>query len=297
MDKVILRKFLRAGYIEKTNLEATTHGFPQGSLISPTLSLIVLSGLEEKLAQKFKGKRSKVNAIIYADDFVVTSESKELLENEVVPLVEDFLTERSLELSKEKSCITHISQGFDFLGFNIRKYGKTPKLLIKPTKASIKSFLADIKVTIRANSGASTENLIYQLNPKITGWTNYYRHSVASKVFSYIDYRIYKMLDRWTRGRHTNKGYSWIYQKYFQRNNSLRSWHFHAKIKNDKNIVTYLDLKLASDTKIRRNTKICTNAHPYDPNYFEYFQKRKEDKRVSPVVMNSNWVYQGLIHA
>ena len=297
MDKVILKKFLRAGYIEKTNLEATSKGFPQGSPISPALALIVLSGLEAKLAQKFKGNRDKIHAIIYADDFVITGESKEVLETEVTPLVEQFLAERGLQLSKEKSRITHISQGFDFLGFHIRKYGKKQKFLTKPTKASIKDFLSDIKATIRLNFGSSAENLVQVLNPKITGWCNYYRHSASSKIFSYIDNRIYKMLDRWTRKRHHNKGFLWIYQKYFQRHGSSRRWQFHAKVKNDNGNITYLNLKLASDTKIRRHVKIRGDAHPYDPSFLEYFRKREEYKKVLPIVMSSNRVCQGLINA
>ena len=297
MDKVILKKFLQAGYIEKTNLEATTQGFPQGAIISPALALIVLSGLEEKLAHKFKRNRGKIHAIIYADDFVITGETREVLENEVVPLVEHFLADRGLELSKEKSRITHISEGFDFLGFNVRKYGKELKFLTKPTKASIKSFLADIKATIRVNFGSKTEDLIRLLNPKITGWSNYYRHSAASEIFSYIDNRVYKMLDRWTQKRHYDKGSRWIYQKYFQRNASSRRWHFHAKIKDSKRNNTCLNLKLASDTKIIRHTKIFADAHPYDPSYFEYFQKREEYSRVSPIVMNCSRVYPGLINA
>ncbi|WP_341758599.1 group II intron maturase-specific domain-containing protein [Candidatus Tisiphia endosymbiont of Ditula angustiorana] len=183
---------------------------------------------------------------------------------------------------------------------HIRKYGQKQKFLTKPTKASVKAFLADIKATVRRNFGSKTEELIYLLNPKITGWTNYYRHSAASKIFSYIDNRIYKLLYRWTRKRHYNKGFRWIYQKYFQRQASSRRWHFHAKVnKNDKKNTTtfHLNLKLASDTKIRRHTKIFADAQPYDPSYFEYFQKREEYKRVSPIVYSSNRVYQGLINA
>lgn len=300
MDKVILKKFLRAGYIEKASLVATIQGVPQGGIISPSLALIALSGLEERLAKHFKRNRGTIHAIIYADDFVITGESKEILENEVIPLVKNFLAERGLQLSLEKSRITNISQGFDFLGFHIRKYGKKLKFLTKPTKASVKSFLADIKATIRTNFGSTTEDLIRLLNPKMIGWSNYYRHSAASNIFSYIDNRIYKMLYRWTRKRHYNKGFHWIYQKYFQRMDSSRRWHFHAKIKNNdkKNITTsYLNLKLAGDTKIRRHTKILADAQPYDPSYFEYFRKREEYKRALPSVTNCSRVYQGLINA
>jgi len=296
MDKLILKKFLQAGYVEKGTLEATTQGVPQGGIISPTLALIALSGLEERLAKQFKRNRGKVNLVTYADDFIVTAESKEVLENEVVPLVAYFLKERGLQLSKEKSRITHISQGFDFLGFNIRKYGSSQKCLIKPSKASIKSFLLDIKRSITTNFGAKTEDLILLLNPKITGWTNYYRHSTASETFAKIDSRIYRMLNMWARKRHYNKGFRWIYQKYFQRLNSRRRWHFHAKTKDNKQVD--LDLKLACDTKIRRHAKIVADARPYDPKYFEYFQNRQERfKPRDPNVTENSRVRQDLLDA
>ena len=294
MDKVILKKFLRSGYIERTSIEATTSGLPQGGIISPVISLITLSGLEERLTRKFKNKRNKINLITYADDFVITGKTKEILEAEVIPIVEDFLAERGLQLSQEKSRITHISQGFNFLGFNVRKYGKKAKFLTKPTKVAVKTFIADIKRTIRSNFGANAENLIRQLNPKIIGWTKYYRHSAASKIFSYIDQRIYKMLERWSRKRHQNKGFRWIYQKYFQRKASLRRWQFYAKIQGDKQNIAYLDLRLASDTKIRRHIKIQAKAHPYDPHYFEYFQKRTENKRIPSFVANDSRTIQVL---
>ena len=88
--------------------------------------------------------------------------------------------------------LSDINEGFDFLGFNIRKYKE--KCITKPSKVAIKSFLRTIKATIKANAGAKTENLIRQLNPKIKGWSNYYQHSASSRTFSYIDHRIFKLL-------------------------------------------------------------------------------------------------------
>lgn len=299
MDKVILKKFLHVGYIEKTKLETTTQGLPQGGLASPALALIALSGLEKRLATEIADRRrKKINLISYADDFVITGRSKAVLENKVVPIVENFLGERGLELSKEKSRITNISQGFNFLGFNVRKYGKDKqKLLIKPSKASIKSFLDSVKSTIKTLPELTAEGLIKLLNPKIIGWCNYYRHSVASRVFSYIDDQIHKMIWRSLRKKHRNKGQRWIYQKYFKRYGSTRAWQFHAKVKEDKQNSDYLDLKLASDIKIRRHIKIKADANPYNPSYFDYFKKRDKYKMVSPDKMNDSWVYQGLINA
>src|SRR5262249_13721558 len=135
MEKTILHKWLRAGFMEKRILYPTTEGTPQGGVASPTLANLVLDGLERKLKEHFpKTKRgnTKVNLCRYADDFVISGCSKELLENEVKPVVEAFLKERGLELSPEKTHITHITEGFDFLGQNVRKYKEG--IRVKPSK-------------------------------------------------------------------------------------------------------------------------------------------------------------------
>jgi len=130
MEKEVLRKWLKAGYIEKRKLFPTESGTPQGGVYSPTLMNFTLNGLEKVLKSKFKVK-DKLNFVRYADDFVITGNSKEFLETEVKPLVETFLSERGLELSKTKTLITHVDKGFDFLGMNIRKYNG--KLLTIPS--------------------------------------------------------------------------------------------------------------------------------------------------------------------
>jgi len=139
MDREVLRKWLGAGYVENRTLFPTIAGTPQGGVISPTLANLVLDGLERLLKENFRVKRldgqlhnPKVNLVRYADDFIITGARKELLEDEVRPLVEQFLRERGLELSPEKTCITHIEEGFDFLGQTVRRFGR--KLLIQPSK-------------------------------------------------------------------------------------------------------------------------------------------------------------------
>jgi RNA-directed DNA polymerase len=129
MDKTILNQWLSAGYIEKQKLYPIIGGVPQGGVSSPTLLTITLSGLETALKAVTK-ERDRVHLITYADDFVITGATREILEHTVKPLVINFIKERGLELSEEKTLITHIDNGFDFLGFNIRKYNG--KLLIKP---------------------------------------------------------------------------------------------------------------------------------------------------------------------
>jgi RNA-directed DNA polymerase len=141
MDKEILRKWLKSGYLEKQVFYETDDGTPQGGIISPVLANLALDGLEKGLREKYppkkrlRGEYLCVNVVRYADDFVVTGRTKELLEREIKPLVEQFLRERGLELSPDKTVITHIKDGFDFLGQNVRKY-RNRKLLIKPSRKS-----------------------------------------------------------------------------------------------------------------------------------------------------------------
>ena len=140
-DKLILRKWLKAGFIENNSLFPTEAGTPQGGIISPVLANMTLDGLETLLNAKFKrtGNKTRFNPMVhlvrYADDFVITGSTKELLENEIKPLVEEFLASRGLVLSQKKTRITHIEEGFDFLGQNVRKYNG--KLLIKPSKKNV----------------------------------------------------------------------------------------------------------------------------------------------------------------
>jgi RNA-directed DNA polymerase len=155
--------------------------------ISPVLSNCALDGLERLLKEKYPtgtrlrslgGKYPSVNLVRYADDFVITGKSKELLEGEIKPLVEQFLRERGLELSPTKTVVTPVTQGFDFLGQNVRRYSNG-KLLIKPSTKNVKRFLAGIRETIKAALGKSAADLINELNPKIRGWANYHRHVVS----------------------------------------------------------------------------------------------------------------------
>jgi RNA-directed DNA polymerase len=198
MDRVILQKWLKSGYMEKHVLHESMDGTPQGGIISPALANCALDGLERLLQGKYPaGKRLKslggekpcVNLVRYADDFVITSKSKELLEGEIKPLVERFLQERGLELSPTKTVITHVEHGFDFLGQNVRRY-PNGKLFIKPSKKNVGTFLEGIRRIIKDAQGVSAANLIDQLNPKIRGWANYHRHVVSKHTFGHVDRNI-----------------------------------------------------------------------------------------------------------
>ena len=276
MDKKILHKWLKAGYIHKRILYPTDAGTPQGGICSPTLANMTLDGLEAEL-KKFR-LQDKVHMVRYADDFIITGNSKELLENEVKPLVEKFLSARGLELSLEKTSITHIDQGFDFLGVNIRKYNG--KLLIKPSKKNVKAFLDKVRNAIKDNKTAKQINLIKMLNPIIRGWAHYHRSVVARETFERVDSEIWHSLWRWTKRRHPEKRTVWIKEKYFK-TKGHRHWIFATEdseklCPNGKPLV--ISLFCASDVPIKRHIKIRGEANPFDPQFKTYFEERSTSK-------------------
>ncbi|KTC73896.1 reverse transcriptase [Legionella birminghamensis] len=198
------------------------------------------------------------------------------MEQKVKPIVEEFLAERGLKLSEEKTTITHIDQGFDFLGHNIRKYKE--KLLIKPSKDSVKTFLAHIRDIIARAKATSAKDLINILNPKIRGWTNYYRHAVSKAVFSKVDNDIFLALWAWAKRRHRNKGRRWIARKYFCSTGG-DNWVFNAGLVLHQGHYKTLKLLNANATPIKRHIKIRAEATPYDPKYKQYFAEREKLQR------------------
>jgi len=278
MDKRILSQWLKAGIIFKDEYSDTVAGTPQGGIISPCLAGLALNGLGSVLEKKFMTRKvingkvinNKVHTIVYADDFIITGKSKELLEKEVLPEVRKFMSERGVELSEEKTVITHINDGFDFLGQNTRKY--KGKVLVKPSKDNTKRFLNDIRGVIKKYPTIKQEDLIDILNPKIRGWANYHRHIVAKEIFSYVDYHIYHAIQRWCKRRHQKKGKWWINKKYFHKIDN-RNWVFAARTENGE----YKELIRADATRIIRHIKIRKEANPYDPKWYMYFEEREGD--------------------
>jgi RNA-directed DNA polymerase len=255
MDKKILHQWLKSGFIEENIFYETTDGTPQGGIISPVLANMALDGLEEFLKKTFPQK-SKIHFIRYADDFVVTGISKEILEDKVKPLIKAFIKERGLELSEEKTRITHISEGFDFLGQNIRKYNG--KLLIKPSEKNIQNFLKKVKDVVKNNPCSHPENLIFKLNPMIRGWANFHRHVVSKTVFQQADFEITKALWKWARRRHPNKPRDWIKKKYFGISDQGRDWCFFGNKGGNKIVLT-----IASDVRIKRHVKVKGQSNPF----------------------------------
>jgi len=268
LNKTILRKWLKAGYIEKKRLFPTQKGTPQGGIISPTIMNMVMDGMEAALKKQFpKWKGQKVNFIRYADDFIITSSSEELIKTGIIPLVKDFLRMRGLQLSEEKSKITHINEGFNFLSQNIRKY--KGKLVIRPSRESVRSFKNKIKAMFKRNRGIPAHGLIRLLNPVIRGWSNYHKGICAKCTFAKLGTFIYWQLKRWAKYQHGNKNRWWIYWRYFT------DKHF-TDIRVAKKGIQSYRLYRISYVPIRYHVKIKSNANPFLPEFDKYFFKRKK---------------------
>jgi RNA-directed DNA polymerase len=289
VDTYILEKWLKSGYLEHSNWFATEAGTPQGGIISPTLANLTLDGLEVLLTQRFrrherKGRwiHPKVHLVRYADDFIITGNSYDLLVNEVRPLVEKFLRERGLELSADKTHVTRIQDGFDFLGRHLRKY--RGKLLVTPSKKNTKALLTKVRKVIEDNKSATQANLIVLLNPIIRGWENYHRHRVASRAFSRVDFEIWRKLWRWCRRRHPRKNARWVKARYFHSQGG-RTWVFAAfsSAKRAPGQPGSRRVIYADDTRIRRHRKIHGAANPFDPQWRSYFLQRVSRRRFEPV--------------
>ena len=287
MDRNILQQWLKAGFMEKEVFHSTEDGCPQGGIASPTLANLALDGLE-KIVLSVAENGDKIHFVRYADDFICTADSKEILETKVQPAIITFLKERGLELSLEKTKITHISEGFDFLGFNIRKYGE--KLLIKPSITSVKKFSESLRETIKKLGNTSTVKLIANLNSKIRGWANYYRSCVAKEIFNDIDKVVFDSLWNMLKRKHSKKSASWIRNKYFTKI-GLRNWCFFCKVKTKGGIKRYTLIK-AFNTKIRRHIKIKGKATPYDADFEDYFIAREDRltrERINSRIVNNNF--------
>jgi RNA-directed DNA polymerase len=270
MDKRMLHAWLKAGYWEKDQLFPTTAGTPQGGLISPLLANFALDGMEQAVQAGTKAS-DKVHFVRYADDFVVTGATRELLEQKVQPALTAFLHPRGLELSEQKTVITSMQTGFDFLGHTLRKHGD--KLLITPAKRKVQILRDKIRRLMQAALGLSPEALLRQLNPLLRGWANYYRNGAAKATFGKLDHYVWRKLWRWMSRRHPKKSSVWLRRKYLSAagDKGLFSVWTHPKKGQSRLLTLY---RMASTT-IERHIKVRGTANPYDPRYTQYFAQRR----------------------
>ncbi len=276
MDRGTLGKWLKAGYVEQGGWQPTETGAPQGGIISPALCNLTLDGLEQTLKEKFAptqriGKQTQVHLVRYADDFLITSRTRELLVEEVKPVVARFLAERGLELSPTKTRITHITEGVDFLGTHIRKYDG--KLLIKPSKKSVKQVRKKITTVLKRNLPAGVEKLVGMLNPIITGWANYQRPWMSKETFQRVDHEINRKVWCWAQRKHPTKSCGWLKPKYFSASATRSGESGQTRTQADGKKQT-IRLAKAQATPIRRHVKIRQAANPYDPAWETYFEAR-----------------------
>jgi len=209
--------------------------------------------------------------IRFADDFIVTGRSKAFMEDEVRPRVEQFLAERGLALSRQKTRVTHIEDGLDFLGTHVRTY--RGKLLCTPAKKNVQAFLDTIRGIVKRHKQAITGNLIRQLNPVIRGWAQYHQHGASKRTFAPVDHHIFTLLWQWARRRHPQQSRHWIRDQYF-RSEEGNNWVFCGHITRANGTPQAVRLFRASSVPIRRHTKITGEANPYDPQWEPYFEAR-----------------------
>jgi RNA-directed DNA polymerase len=292
IERSILTKWLKCGYFDKDAFRPTEQGTPQGGIISPVLANLTLDGLETRLRRAFPiegtgsklGRKARVHLVRYADDFIITG-SRPLLETEVRPLVEDFLRERGLALSPEKTRLTHLTEGFDFLGQNVRAYGD--RTLTKPAKGNVKTFLGKIRSLVRASAQAKAAHLIALLNPKIRGWADYHRHASSKQTFYHVDTAIFRCLWQWAKRRHRNKSRRWVARRYFATLGN-HNWRFYADERDKGGKVIRHWLCLAGKTTIRRHVKVRAQANPYDPRWDAYFRERCSQRDGRPAAADAS---------
>ena len=261
----LIRKFLRAGYIEDGVIRKPEKGTPQGGIVSPLLANVYLHELDVWWLDKYYGesryprtkRREKGlgNFLLtrYADDFIIlsnaTKKNTETMKERLTVFLRD---ELELELSREKTKLTHVSEGFDFLGFHVRLFKNRTGVMITPTKKNIQRMRDKIaSILHRKRYTVAVREVIMVLNPIVRGWSNYYRSVNASKAFNDLSFYLKSKFIKWYRGRHrltsvrkgTRMALRWIY--------------------GDESI----HLRLFSDTKIRTNAfrRGSTNKPPENP--------------------------------
>jgi RNA-directed DNA polymerase len=292
MDKRIVHQWLKSGVVYKGQLTATEAGTPQGGIISPTLANVALNGLETGLLAhlgvalgKSKVEKLKVNVVRYADDFVITGMSKDFLETQVRPWVEAFLAQRGLRLSPAKTRVTHIDQGFDFLGWNFRKYSGT--LLIKPSKKNVQAFYGKVKEIVVSHKTVKQAELIQLLNPVLRGWARYHQPVVAKETFSRLDSLLWWRLTRWARRRHPNKNPRWVATKYWPSVDGRPEFAVRVPVEDDT--PRWSRLYRLADTAIVRHQKVKGGYNPFDPRWEAYGEDLRSRRLQQSMAYRRQW--------
>lgn len=289
--KDAIQKWLKAGFVDNDSFNDTDSGTPQGGIVSPLLANIALHGMEEELGVSYyqdrdyhKLSRKSVGVVKYADDFVIVCKTKE----EAISMYEKlkpYLNKRGLTLAEDKTKVTHIEEGFDFLGFNLRQYktNKGMKLLIKPSKASVKKAKETIKNVFKQMRGRPAGDLIMKLNPIIRGIGNYWSSEVSKKIFSNLDMYIWIKIRKYLKNLHDNKPFKWIYKRYFKPD--------YTGVSKDRWILTdphdnKTQLFKMSWIPIVRHAVVKYRNSPDDASLEEYFEERDKKEFIRDNILS-----------
>ena len=285
----LIKQWLKAGYVEAGVLHSTPRGTCQGGVISPLLANIALDGMETLLSpyhriipytlktgpeagQVKSNKRASYGFVRYADDFIITATSRAEIEA-IVPILNQWLAHRGVELHPDKTKVVHIQDGFNFfLGFTIRQFNG--HCLPVPQKQKVLAFVQQIRDWLKSNPSTTPLGVIRYLNPILRGWGNYYKHGVSARVFQYVDNQVWQAIWRWCLRRHPNKGKTWVANKYFRTVNQ-RAWTF-AVTTTTRDQKSELSIFRRSTLPIERHVKVKGFASPDDPHLNEYWRKRQQ---------------------
>lgn len=210
-----IQGWLRAGVMERGTYAHTTEGTPQGGVISPLLLNVALHGMGDAIGanRPQTGRKTPSPTLIrYADDFVAICATKDEA-GDLKARLAKWLEPRGLAFNEEKTRIVHLEEGFDFLGFNVRRYNG--KMITKPSKGAVQRARKRVKDIVRAHRGQPAERLVNALNPFVRGWSTYYRHAVSKRTFRTLDAYTYATLKRWALRAHPNKTTRWVRERYW----------------------------------------------------------------------------------
>jgi RNA-directed DNA polymerase len=269
--KGMVRQWLKAGVVENGRLSATEEGTPQGGVISPVLLNVALHGMEHAAKVRYDtngwARADSPVLIRYADDLVALCHTRqEALD--IKARLANWLAPRGLAVNEDKTRVVTLDEGFDFLGFNVRRYRGKP--LIKPSKAAIGRIRERLRTELRSLRGTNAPTVIKRLNPIIRGWAAYYRTQVSSETFKALDQYLWELTYKWATFSHANKPTRWVVHRYFGQFNKARRdrWVF-----GDRASGAYMH-KFAW-TNIVRHQIVKGGASPDDPTLTEYWAWRR----------------------
>jgi RNA-directed DNA polymerase len=274
----LVRRWLEAGVIEDGRFAPTGEGTPQGGVISPCLMNVALHGMEEAAGVRYweggtlRAVPGSPVLVRYADDVLALCRTRDQAEH-VKQRLARWLEPRGLAFNEAKTRITHLDQGVDFLGFEIRRY--RGKLLTKPSKAALRRIRKRLSQEVTALRGANADAVIARLNPIITGWAAYYRIGVSKRAFGALDAHLWRLAWKWARFSHPNKPKRWVIARYFGMFNPARQdkWVFGSR-------ETGFYLRKFAWTKIVRHRMVAGRASPDDPALTGYWDQRQRRTRL-----------------